>query len=130
MILNTSDYPVVIDPAEPYTIGSRNIYVIPDTDIPIGEAYLSASSSSTNVRIGGSVRMNPTNVSNELFQSWLLHEIGHLIYPSHTSRVDSIMHTPSTQMDYQPLDLKEHISQMSQHSLEQQMDGILTQQIM
>ncbi|HOW37240.1 MAG TPA: hypothetical protein PLK34_03260 [Candidatus Pacearchaeota archaeon] len=104
--LNASSYPVIIDPSEPYTPGSRNIHVIPDTDIPIGEAYLEDWGPYSRVAIGGSVRMNPTNISNEMLEHVLKHEAGHLTYPSHPTTTESIMHTPPTQMDYQPLDLK------------------------
>ena len=106
MILNTSGYPAVIDPAEPYTPGSRSIYVIPDTDIPLGSAYWASYGIYTRVSTGGEVRMNPTNTNDAMLEHLLKHETGHSIYPSHTSRVDSMMHTPPTVLDYQPLDLK------------------------
>ncbi len=110
MILNTSGYPAVIDPPEPYTLGSRNIYVIPDTDIAIGSAYLGAFGEN-RVNWGGEIRMNPTNVSDELLEWFLKHETGHLIYPSHPTTTESVMHNPPTKLDYQLLDLKgTHIS--------------------
>lgn len=104
-ILNDSDYPAVIDPAEPYSPGINKVYVLPDADLPLGTAKLTPYGVG-RVTQGGVVRMNPTNVSDWLFQSWLLHELGHLIYPLHPSSVESIMHTPSTQNEYQPLDIK------------------------
>ena len=104
-ILNDSDYPAVIDPAEPYSPGINKIYVIPDTDLPIGRANLDPYGFG-RVTLGGVVRMNPTGLSEGLFQAVLLHEIGHLIYPSHPTTIDSVMHSPSTQNEYQPLDIK------------------------
>lgn len=106
MILNTSGYPVVIDPTEPYSPGISKIYVIPDTDRTIGTAEIIPYGFG-RVNLGGVVRMNPTRISEWVFQAFLLHEIGHLIYPSHPSTTDSIMYYPNAPNNtYQPLDIK------------------------
>ena len=105
-ILNTEGYPVVIDPAEPYTPGSGRIYTIPDTTLPLGNANIYPYTSSFNVRNGGVIRMNPTYMTESNLKRFTLHETGHLIYHSHPTTTDSMMHTPTTQEEYRPLDLK------------------------
>ena len=107
MILNTSGYPAVIDPSEPYTPGSRNLYVIPDTDIAIGSAYFTPFAEYVRTPYGGSIRMNPTYITDWAIKMMLLHETGHSIYPSHPTTIESVMHYPSPSYNtYQPLDLK------------------------
>lgn len=104
-IIDKSSYPAVIDPAESYSPGINKIYVIPDTDRVVGTAELIPYGFGL-VNLGGVIKINPTDLSEGLFQAVLLHEIGHLIYPSHPTTIDSVMHSPSTQLEYQPLDVK------------------------
>jgi len=106
LILNTSGYSVVIDPSEPYTPGINKIYVLPDTDRTIGTAEIIPYGFG-RVNLGGVIKINPTGLSESVFQAFLLHEIGHLIFPSHSSTTDSIMYYPSAPHNtYQPLDIK------------------------
>ena len=111
-LVNTLDYSVSISLPASYIPGSRDIYFIPDADLPLGAGNARTYSEDFRVVIGAVIRFNPTNLSDEQLIWFLLHELGHIIYSSHTSDPNSMMSYPySYFLDYQPLDLKgTHIS--------------------
>ena len=105
-MLGVDNFDVNIGSIEDYIHNSRRVYVVPDETINGGAMRPWGHTRGPH---GALISINPFlgSSSGDYFKFVILHEFGHIIYPSHPSNPESIMYVDGEwKTEYTSLDLK------------------------